>query len=84
MELDREVWKTWAQALQRQGAGDWAAGLLEAAGPLTGLGAQLVYIGRPLAGGLIPDRHMEALARLLEEPALARSFAAYLREEQTS
>ena len=84
MEPDRDVWKSWAQTLQRNGAGDWAASLLEAAGPLTVLGAQLVYLGRPLAGGLIPDRQMDALANLLEEPALAQAFAAYLREGPVS
>jgi hypothetical protein len=83
MDPDREVWKSWAQALKRRGAGDWTADLLEAAGPLTVVGAQFLHFGRPFIGGLA-DEQLAALARLLEEPERARSFAAYLREANLS
>jgi hypothetical protein len=54
---------------------------LEAAGPLTLLGAQVLYAGSPLLRPAFSGSQVGALARLLEDDAEARAFAAFLREE---
>lgn len=59
----------------------WVASFLEAAGPLTIFGAQLVYLGQPFVKAFWPDERMGELAHMLEEPALSSAFARFLREE---
>lgn len=78
---ERQIWRELAQRLHQWGLQGWVAALIEAAGPLTLLGAQIIYVGQPLLRQVMPDRQIQALAGLLEEPEMARAFAAYLREE---
>jgi hypothetical protein len=81
MNSDQHIWRVWANAMQRWGIHDWVASLLEAAGPLTVLAAQVLYVGQPLLNQAIPGSHIDAIARILEQPAQARAFASFLREE---
>jgi hypothetical protein len=83
MKSDPLVWQTWAEKLNRWGIGDFVAALLEAAGPLTLMGAQVIYFGKPFMGDIIPARHLEALTDLLEDPGQTRAFTAFLREESS-
>ena len=76
----QHIWQGWADKLQRWGLSDAAASLLEASGPLSVLGAQIIYLSQPLLGAMMPPAHWKALANLLEEPAQSQSFATYLRE----
>jgi hypothetical protein len=78
---DGHDWHIWSQALHRWGIGDWAASLLEAAGPLTLLGAQAIYITGPLLRSFTTEDNLNVMARLLEEPDLTQAFARYLRED---
>ena len=80
MDDDRKIWETWAGALQRWGLDELVATFLEALGPLTILGAQVVYLGQPLLAPLIPNRHLDAAAQVLEDMDTARTFIAFLRE----
>ncbi|MBN1146762.1 MAG: hypothetical protein JXA78_05875 [Anaerolineales bacterium] len=80
MNADQHLWQVWASYLQRWGVKDWAAYLLEAVGPLAILGAQAIYIGQPLFNQWMPEGHLAALARLLEDSADTRSFVDFLRE----
>lgn len=57
------------------------ASLLEAAGPLTVLGAQIIFLGEPLLGPAVPQNRIDALVKLFEEPEATRSFIEYLRED---
>jgi hypothetical protein len=57
------------------------ASFLESAGPLTLLAAQVIYLGQPLLGEVVPENRIEALVKLFEEPEATRSFINYLREE---
>jgi hypothetical protein len=59
---------------------DFAASFLEAAGPLTLLGAQVVYISQPFFEGLDQEGHMKALADMLEDTTKTNAFIEYLRE----
>ncbi|MGE5251185.1 MAG: hypothetical protein ACM3QS_13350 [Bacteroidota bacterium] len=70
----REEWPRWAALLQRYRLDQFAAWMLEAGGPIALLGAQALYFGRSFLG---PQRS-DPLARMLENEAEARGFAAYL------
>jgi hypothetical protein len=80
MQADRHIWRIWASKLHRWGLSDWVATILEAAGPLTILGAQLIYMGEPLIKSPDSSSHLSALANLLEDGGQRSAFAAYLRE----
>lgn len=78
----RASWPGWADFLRRHGLENLAAWALEAAGPLTVLGAQALYLGGPLLRPALSNRFIEALAGLLEDHSEAQAFAAFLREEK--
>lgn len=80
ISVNRQYWRGWAAALSRWGMQDAAAALLEAAGPLNLLAAQLLYLGQPLLGSANRQGGLGALAQLLEEPAQTREFIGLLRE----
>jgi hypothetical protein len=80
MNSDRHIWQVWADKLHRWGLCDWTASFLEAAGPLTVLGAQAIYMGQPLINNVVSNSHLEALAYMLEEPQQTRDFVSFLRE----
>jgi hypothetical protein len=75
------AWLGWAEFLRQRGLGNLAAFVLEAAGPLTVLGAQALYFSDPLLRPALTDVQRDALANLLEDRDEALAFAAYLREE---
>lgn len=79
---DRKIWKVWANSLQRWGIRDLVATFLEAIGPLSILGAQVVYLGQPFIRSLVPDGTLKALTELLEDPEEAKDFSTYLRQTQ--
>lgn len=77
----RSAWHDWAEFLHRHGLENLVAWVLEAAGPLTVLGAQALYIGGPLLRPALTDMQLDALAGLLEDRDETLAFTAYLREE---
>lgn len=81
MQADRDLWPEWARFLQHWGLRDVAVILLDAAGPLSILGAQLIYIGQPFFGQSASRRNLAALAALFEDQSEMKSFAAFLRED---
>jgi hypothetical protein len=80
----RSTWPGWAESLRRYGVENLAAWMLEAAGPLTILGAQAVYLGSPLLRPILTNTQCEALAGLLEDRGEALAFAAFLREGKSA
>jgi len=80
----RTSWPAWADFLRRLGLEYLAAWALEAARPLTVLGAQALYLGAPLLHPAFSDTQVGALAHLLEDDEEAQAFAAFLREEGTA
>jgi hypothetical protein len=80
----RADWPTWAAFLRRRGLEGLAAWALEAADPLTLLGAQALYLGGPLLRPAFSTGRLEALAGLLEDHNEAQAFVAYLREGSSS
>lgn len=73
----RSEWPQWAESLRRLKLDGFAAWCLEAAGPLTVLGAQAVYFTQPFLGG----KQLDSLAMMLEEDEETQAFARYLRGE---
>ena len=80
METDQHIWQDWARNLHRWGVDAWTADLIEAAGPLATLGAQAVYLTQPLLRPALPERQLQALAGMLEDPDQRRLFVQTLRE----
>jgi hypothetical protein len=79
----RSAWPGWAEFLHRHGLENLAVWALEAAGPLTVLGAQTLYLGNPFLRPALTDIQRDALAGLLEDRDEALAFAAFLREEKS-
>jgi hypothetical protein len=80
MSADHPFWEIWTKTLRRWGIHAHAASLLEAAGPLTTLGAQMVYLSQPVLSSILPRGHMDALATMLDDPAETQQFIVFLRE----
>lgn len=80
MIKNQHIWRVWSDTLHRWGMDDLVATLLEASGPLTVLGAQVVYVVQPTLSSLLPSGHLQALAEVLEDNDQAQAFANYLRE----
>jgi|YNPNPStandDraft_1061719.scaffolds.fasta_scaffold03875_2 hypothetical protein len=76
----RSLWPRWANSLHQRGAGELVAWLLDAFGPALVIGAQILHAGSPFIQALIPQKYIEPVANLLEDPDEARAFAAFLRE----
>ena len=83
MSADHPFWEIWTKILRRWGMQALAASFLEAAGPLTTLGAQMVYLSQPMLSSFLPRSHMNALATMLENPSETVQFITYLREQST-
>lgn len=80
VESNRHKWQGWAQSLHRWGVQAVVASLIEAAGPLTFLGAQVIYFSQPIFDGLDRHGHLKALANMLEDTHESQAFVQYLRE----
>lgn len=79
MENDQHIWQNWADSLHRWGAGEIVAALLETTGALNFVGAQAVYLGQPFLEQILPEGHIKALARVLEDPQETAKFTQILR-----
>ena len=80
MSADHPFWEIWAKTLRRWGMHGLAVSLLEAAGPLTMLGAQLIYLSQPILRGFGTGNQVDALATMLDNPAETQQFIVFLRE----
>ncbi|UCD99917.1 MAG: hypothetical protein JSV42_04125 [Chloroflexota bacterium] len=81
MKNNHHIWRVWANALHRWGLQNLVASFLEAAGPLSLIGAQVIYIGQPILSGIVPDKYFKALAGVLEDDSQREEFIAYLLRE---
>jgi len=84
MPSDRSYWPEWARFLHRLGISELAATLLEAAGPVHLILANLVYAGQPWISQVISGERAQALASLFEDQIESKSFAAFIREETSA
>jgi len=83
MQKDRSFWPEWSRFLQQSGLTEMVAALLDAAGPLSVLVAQMVYATRPFLGQIVSADRLQALTDLFEDQEESRSFAAFIREESS-
>lgn len=81
MRDPRSYWSRWAEKLEVLGVSDLAAALLDGAGSLRLLAAQLVHAGTPFIGSSAAADQWQALASLLEDKIAAQQFVSFLREE---
>ena len=77
----RTSWSSLAEPLRRYGLDGTVAWILDALGPLTVLGAQLLHFGEPFLRSSHSSNKLDEIVNLLEEPGESRAFAAYLREK---
>ncbi len=71
--FDSGALESWGDRLRAWGLDGLAAALLDAAEPLSPLGAQALYVAQPALGVFVPGESVGRWARLLEDPAnLAR------------
>ncbi len=80
MTEGRQFWQTWVDFLSRWGLKDAAAVILETAGPLNIVGAQVVYLTQPLFTPGLGRSASDALAHILEDTAERQAFVHLLRE----
>lgn len=84
MGENRQIWASWARALHRWGVNEPVAFLLESAGDLSVMLAQLMYLSQPLLSGAVASGSLQKLARVLEDPAMRMEFVSFLKEAPTS
>jgi len=83
MNENQPIWINWARALQHWGMREGVASALEAAGSLSILFAQVLYLSQPLLSGAISSHSLHAFTQVLENPADRREFISFLREAPT-
>lgn len=81
LPADRAFWPGWAVWLRGHGLDGPVSILLEAAGPINLLLAQLAWVGQPLFQSSEPGGSWQAFARMLENHHEVQAFATFLREE---
>jgi len=84
MDMEQQMWGSWAEKLHHWGVTEFVAWLLEAAQPINMIGAQLIYIGQPLFEIFIQPMQIQALAKMLESSEKTKAFVAKLREANTT
>ncbi len=80
MGENHPTWDRWAYNLQKWGMKEATASLLEHAGSISILAAQLMYISQPLLSGAVSSRSLSNIAQVLEDPSQRQAFISYLRE----
>ena len=80
MDENQPIWLSWSRALHRWGISEAAASILEGAGSIGMLVAQVLYLSQPVLSGVVSERSLHALAVVLEDPAEKLAFVACLKE----
>lgn len=86
-EHQSDVHPTWfplVELLRKHNLVTAATLVLDALGPLTIAGAQLVHAGSPLFRPALSSSQVDMITSLLEDPNEMRLFTAYLREDVNS
>jgi len=78
MEIQKNREK-WIKSLYKLRLQNLTATFLEALGPMSLLGAQLVYLSQPVLSSFIPQEHSEDFANILEDPSETELFIEALR-----
>jgi len=81
MQEPHPYWIEWAQKLHSLGVSGLAAAMLNGAGSIRLLAAQLVHAGSPLFSSSKSIFQWQALADMLEDKDSTQEFVALLRKE---
>ncbi len=84
MSENQQSWMDWARMLQRWGIKGGVAAVLENAGSLSVLLAQVIYLCQPLLSGAVSQGTVSAFTRVLENPEVRHEFITFLREAPSS
>ncbi len=79
---NNQIWHMWVRNLHRWGIQDMVASILEIAGPVNFIGAQVIYLCQPFLKQSISDQKIDALAGIFEDPAQTQLFISSLREAE--
>jgi hypothetical protein len=82
--MREESWENTIQYLYDRRLHQFTASLLQAAGPLNLLGAQLIYVGEPILSLFISRDQTQRFAGILEDPVKIESFIRALRTYKTA
>jgi hypothetical protein len=77
--MGKENWDKLSSNLHKWGLDDVTAALIEALGPLSMVGAQVMYLSEPILSTFIPAQTASDLASILEDPEETRGFIQALR-----
>jgi hypothetical protein len=80
MSENQPVLTTWVLALQHKGINKEVATILETAGSLSVLVAQLIYLSQPFLSWVVSSQSLDACARVLENSSTRQEFIARLKE----
>ena len=80
---EREGWSYWARILQQWGVKEPVAAGIEAAGALSVIFAQAIYVGQPFLKWINPDGQWSSLADTLEDRGERQAFVFYLRSKES-
>ena len=83
MGENRQIWASWARTLHQWGVNDLVAFILESAGTLNVMLAQVMYISQPLLSGAVASGSLQRFAQVLENPAMRMEFVSFLKEAPT-
>ena len=83
MTGEQQIWHSWARTIHKWGLANLVAAVLESAGPIALLGAQIVYVSQPLLQPIALPGRLQALADLLENPRHTRAFLDILEGERS-
>jgi len=81
--MEHERWQEWAETLHRWNLDGFTAALLEAFGPLTIVGAQLMYLGQPVLHAFFNPGSTTDVAHMLEDPHETQRFIQTLRSYES-
>jgi hypothetical protein len=84
MNENQSIWINWSRVFRHWGISEGVASVLEGAGSLSFLAAQLLYLSQPLLSGVISVRSLQAFAQMLENPTEKRAFVSFIRETHSS
>lgn len=80
--MSQTYWNNWAQTLQRLKMKGISLAILDGAGPIKIVIAQLIFAGLPFVD--MEKKHQwQAAAEMLEDNKISSEFATFLREEKT-
>ena len=79
----RDSWPNWIKFLNHHGLEGAAVWFLESLGPLSVIGAQLLYIGKPLLQAVMGE-NATPLAQLLEDADERHAFINHIQEKRSS